>query len=201
VALLSAIANREITPVGGGQPASVDVRIIAATNRSLAAEVDAGRFREDLYYRLAVVRVSIPPLRERLEDVAMLVEHFAHEAAHRGQPPVHLPEATVRGFVAQAWPGNVRELRNAVKRAISLGVPSHDSGDAEPVPASLGTIDLDVPLKIARERMVDAFEELYLAEALKRTGGNVSRAADLAGVNRKFVQRAMKRLGLRDDDE
>ena len=95
----------------------------------------------------------------------------------------------------------MRELRNAVKRAISLGVPSHDSGDAEPVPAPLGTIDLDVPLKIARERMVDAFEELYLAEALKRTGGNVSRAADLAGVNRKFVQRAMKRLGLRDDDE
>ncbi len=201
--LLRVLERLEVRRVGANAPRAVDVRIVAATNRSLEKEVDAGRFREDLFYRLAVVRLGLPPLRERLEDIPMLVEHFAQEEARRGQAPIVLQEATVRGFLDQAWPGNVRELRNAVRRAVSLGAPSHAATPVIDVPAATGamTIELDVPLKVARDRMIDTFEELYLAEALKKTGGNVSRAAELAGVNRKFVQRAMKRLGLRDDEE
>jgi len=201
--LLRALERLEIRRVGESTARRVDVRIIAATHRSLATEVDAGRFREDLYYRLAVVRVGLPPLRERLDDIPHLVEHFARETARRGQPPVYLPESVVRGFQAQAWPGNVRELRNAVMRAAALGVP-----DATPAPAPAtgpaAAIDLSIPLKIARDRVTEAFEVAYLTEALKQTGGNVSRAAELAGVNRKFIQRTMKGHDLRsgvDDDE
>ena len=200
--LLRVLEGLEVRRVGANTHRQVDVRIVAATNRSLEKEVDAGRFREDLFYRLAVVRVALPPLRERPEDIPLLIEHFAQEAVRRGQPPVQLPDATIRGFLAQAWPGNVRELRNAVARAVSLGVgPAAPDLEASASLPNALAIDLDVPLKTARERMVDAFEELYLVEALKRTGGNVSRAAELAGVNRKFVQRAMKRFGLREPDD
>jgi len=191
--LLRALEGLEVRRVGANTTQRVDVRIVAATNRSLATEVDAGRFREDLYYRLAVVRVDLPPLRERIEDLAMLVEHFAQAEARYGQPVVRLPEATVHAFAQQAWPGNVRELRNAVKRALALGVPDESCGGPQRTPSLATAIDLDVPLKQARDRLVEAFEQQYLAAALERTGGNVSRAAELAGVNRKFIQRAMKR--------
>ncbi len=194
--LLRALERLEVRRVGESTARRVDVRIVAATHRSLATEVDAGKFREDLYYRLAVVRVGLPPLRERVEDIPLLVEHFARETARRGQTPVYLPESVVRGFAAQAWPGNVRELRNAVVRAAALGVPE---ATPAPTPASStsATIDLSIPLKVARDRVTEAFEVAYLTEALKATGGNVSRAAELAGVNRKFIQRAMKGHDLR----
>ena len=196
--LLRVLESREVRRVGANTGREVDVRIIAATNRSLETEVDAGRFREDLFYRLAVVRVALPPLRERLEDIPLLVEHFAHEDARRGQPPVVLADATVRGLMTQAWPGNVRELRNAVQRTISLGVPWADAAPAADVPVAHGalSIDLDVPLKVARDRMIDVFEELYLAEALKRTGGNVSAAARVAGVDRKHLSALLRRHSL-----
>jgi DNA-binding NtrC family response regulator len=202
--LLRALERREVRRVGESASRKVDVRIVAATNRSLAAEVDAGRFREDLYYRLAVVQVKLPPLRERADDIPMLVDHFVRELAPRGAPPTPLGESVVRGFVAQAWPGNVRELRNAVARTLSLGPPIEGGTPELPEHAASMRVDLSVPLKTARERLTEAFEVAYLTEALKATGGNVSRAAELAGVNRKFIQRAMKQLGLReraDDDE
>ncbi|MFN0250903.1 MAG: sigma 54-interacting transcriptional regulator [Kofleriaceae bacterium] len=191
--LLRALERLEIRRVGESNARRVDVRIVAATHRSLAAEVDAGKFREDLYYRLAVVRVGLPPLRERLEDIPLLVEHFARETARGGQTPVYLPESVVRGFGAQTWPGNVRELRNAVLRAAALGVPNATPAPTSTAPTS-AMIDLSIPLKVARDRVTEAFEIAYLTEALKATGGNVSRAAELAGVNRKFIQRAMKDL-------
>ena len=190
--LLRALESREIRRVGSNAPRAVDVRIVAATNRSLAREVDAGRFREDLYYRLAVVTVAMPPLRERIDDVPFLVAHFAKQLG--GEP---LSEQSVRTLSARAWPGNVRELRNAVMHAQSIGPP--ELGAAAPVAPNAPAIDLSVPLKIGRERWSDAFERAYLERALERTGGNVSRAAELAGVNRRFVQRAMKRYGLRGD--
>jgi transcriptional regulator with GAF, ATPase, and Fis domain len=199
--LLRVLESLEVRRVGANTVREVDVRIVAATNRSLAAEVDAGRFREDLYYRLAVVRLNLPPLRERLDDIPMLVEHFASELARRGQPATHLPEAVIRGFVSQAWPGNIRELRNAVARAISLGPAGAASATGAPAVMPDHPVDLAIPLKIARERVADAFEVAYITELLKKTGGNVSHAAELAGVNRKFVQRAMKRHGLRGRDD
>jgi transcriptional regulator with GAF, ATPase, and Fis domain len=192
--LLRALERREVRRVGANDFQRVDIRVVAATNRSLAAEVDAGRFREDLYYRLAVVTVALPPLRERPDDIALLARRFA---ADIGRGATLSPRA-LRAFESQAWPGNVRELRNAVARALSLGEPSGEPAAAPPVPA--GAVDLSVPLVVARDRLVDGFEERYLREALRQTGGNVTRAAEIAGVNRKFIQRAVKRYNLRDDE-
>jgi len=188
--LLRVLERREVRRLGSADTTNVDVRVIAATNRSLAAEVDAGRFREDLFYRLEVVHVTLPPLRERPDDIAPLARRFAAEL---GQPTA-LSDRTLRGFETQAWPGNVRELRNAVARAVSLGEPQGEAGAAPPNPFA---VDLAMPLKIAREQIADAFEERYLLAALAQTGGNVTRAAEIAGVSRKFIQRAVKRYGLR----
>jgi transcriptional regulator with GAF, ATPase, and Fis domain len=189
--LLRTLERREVRRVGANTVRTVDLRVVAATNRALAREVDAGRFREDLFYRLNVVTVNLPPLRERLDDVPFLVEHFTKQMS--GAP---LPDKTVRAFAQQSWPGNVRELRNAVTRALSLGPP-----DAAQPPASIAepAIDLSVPLKVGRDRCAEAYERAYITRALEHTGGNISRAAELANVNRRFVQRAMKRYGLRGD--
>ncbi|WP_438000361.1 sigma 54-interacting transcriptional regulator [Sorangium sp. So ce185] len=196
--LLRALESREVRRVGSNKPRRVDVRIIAATNRSLSKEVERGEFREDLYYRLAVITVRLPPLRERLEDVPLLVRHFEQERAIPGSPRPPLPDAVLHAFSAQSWPGNVRELRNAVERALSLGGPGarfQEVGLA-PIAATLN-VSLDVPLLIGRDRVAEAYERAYLEIALKQAGGNVCRTAELAGVGRNFVQKAMKRYGLR----
>jgi transcriptional regulator with GAF, ATPase, and Fis domain len=201
--LLRALERREVRRVGSNNTRRVDVRIIAATNRSLAREVERSRFREDLYYRLAVIHVVLPPLRERPEDIPMLINHFTQELG--GPNPVPLPETMVKTLAGQTFSGNVRELRNMVARALSLRAPT--PSETPPIsPEATGrqglslAIDLNVPLKVARDRVIDEFEQAYLREALALTSGNVTRAADLAGVNRKFVQRAMRRLGLREGE-
>jgi DNA-binding NtrC family response regulator len=201
--LLRALERLEVRRVGSNAPRKVDVRIVAATNRSLSAEVDADRFREDLYYRLAVVRIALPPLRERAEDIPLLVDRFVKDLS-RGSPAPPLPERTIRAFMQQAWPGNVRELRNAVARALSLGVPTGGTTSEHAAPSAVpaaARIDLSVPLKVGRERLSEEYEQAYLREALKQTGGNVTRAAEIAGVNRKFIQRAIKRYGLRGESD
>ena len=199
--LLRVLEAREVRRLGANGGRRVDVRIVAATNRSLAQEVDRGRFREDLYYRLAVITVRMPPLRERPEDIPLLVQQFEKELAPRGQPsPQPLSDSVVGAFRAQSWPGNVRELRNAVDRALALGNPSRWEEQAPPPPEALG-VDLKEPLLVGRQRLQDAYEREYIERALRETGGNVSRAAALAGVGRKFMQQAMKRYGLREDSE
>jgi transcriptional regulator with GAF, ATPase, and Fis domain len=198
--LLRALERREVRRVGGNQPRTVDVRIVAATNRQLAAEVERGAFREDLFYRLDVVRLRVPPLRERADDIPLLAEHFARQLRKQvppGEPT--LPRALVRQLQQQAFPGNVRELRNAVTRALSIGAPTSDGAATAEDPATLPAIDLALPLKATLDRLKDRVETAYLRAALEKTGGNVSRAAELAGVNRKYIQRALKRLDLRDD--
>jgi DNA-binding NtrC family response regulator len=197
--LLRAIERREVRRVGTNKPRRVDVRIVAATNRSLSYEVDRGRFREDLYYRLAVVPVRLPPLRERLEDIPLLVQHFETELAGEARSRVRLPDTVVAAFAAQSWPGNVRELRNAVERALSIGVPEHTAPGGSLVGLTPVGVSLEVPLLVGRERLAEAYVKEYIALALKETGGNVSRAAEIAGVGRKFMQMAMKRYGLRTD--
>ena len=144
------------------------------------------------------MRVALPPLRERPDDIPLLVDHFVREL---GRGAASLPERTVRALESQAFPGNVRELRNAVARALSLGGGSGRPSAPPPGAPAPAAIDLSVPLVAARDRVTEAFEEAYLREALRETGGNVSRAAEIAGVNRKFIQRAMKRYGLRGGDD
>ena len=200
--LLRALERFEVRRVGSNNPIRVDVRVVAATNRNLAEEVARKAFREDLYYRLAVMRVALPPLRERPEDIPLLVEAFCRERLDRGRPVSPVAEKVVRGMMSQAWPGNVRELRNAVIRAVASGGASeHTSPLPGSSPLVSGKIDLSIPLKESRDRLCDAFEEAYLRQALVETGGNVSHAARLAGVNRKFIQRAVRRFGLRATDD
>jgi transcriptional regulator with GAF, ATPase, and Fis domain len=205
--LLRALERFEVRRVGSNDVRRVDVRVIAATNRDLAEEVASKRFREDLYYRLAVVRVSLPPLRERPDDIPVLVEHFRQQITRQGRDAPAIPDRTMKQLLTQAWPGNVRELRNAVARALSMGgAGGAGAAIGGPGPIVTTKIDVGVPLKEARDQLCDAFEEAYLREALLQTGGNVSHAARLAGVNRKFIQRAVQRFRLRDardaaDDE
>jgi transcriptional regulator with GAF, ATPase, and Fis domain len=201
--LLRVLEQRSVRRVGSNTPRQVDVRIVAATNRSLALEVERGRFREDLYYRLAVIPLRLPPLRERLGDIPLLFRHFEIKLAGRTAPKNFLPESVVNAFAARSFPGNVRELRNEVARAVSLGIDQHRGGAPLPAPsAAVGAeVDLNELLFTGRERVAEAYERAYLERALQKTGGNVSRAAELAGVNRKFIQRAMKRFGLRGDTD
>jgi transcriptional regulator with GAF, ATPase, and Fis domain len=203
--LLRALEKLEVRPVGSHDVKTVDVRIVAATNRGLRTEVERGKFREDLYYRLAVVHVAAPPLRERPSDIPFLVEHFTEQFARRHGGAAPLPERTVLGFQSMAWPGNVRELRNAVFRALSIGAPRELRPSGEiPIasPLSEGVqVDLSVPYKEAKEQLLDAFERAYVAEALAEADGNVTQAAKIAGVNRKFIHRAINRHGLRAEQD
>jgi DNA-binding NtrC family response regulator len=192
----------EVRRVGANRPNRVDVRVIAATNRMLPKAIDLGTFREDLYYRLAVIPIRLPPLCERLEDIPLLVRHFEKELATRLRAKAPIPQAVIDSFAEQSWPGNVRELRNAVSRVLSFG-SGNELASAEPPefdPERLG-VRLEEPLLDGRDRVAQAYEKAYLKLALQKTGGNVSQAAELAGVGRKFVQTAMKRYGLRGDHE
>jgi DNA-binding NtrC family response regulator len=182
----------------------VDVRVVAATNRDLAAEVNRGTFREDLYFRLAVVEVHVPPLRARREDIPILVERFVRMLA----PGSELPSPEImRAFSARAWPGNVRELRNAVERALALagtrssGTPNAPSSSME-TGATHPSLEelLDVPYKEALDRWTQLFERRWLEHTLEKSGGSVSGAAKLAEVSRKHVQRLMKRYGIGRSD-
>ena len=197
--LLRALERRQVRRLGTNTNRQVDVRFLAATHRSLAREVERGKFREDLYYRLAVVEVPLPPLRERLDDVPLLLRHFEQQLARPGRA---LSAAARESFAARSWPGNVRELRNAVARALSLaseaGVAAGAPAPSEPEEP---TIDLTEPLQVGRTRAAESFEKRYIEAALRQTGGNVTRAAELARVNRKFLQRAMIRCHLRGEPE
>jgi transcriptional regulator with GAF, ATPase, and Fis domain len=197
--LLRVLERGEVRRVGSNTTRRVDVRVIAATNRALAHEVERGRFREDLYYRLAVITVRLPPLRERPEDIPPLVRHFEALFAERVPGSAPLPEAMVAAFAARSWPGNVRELRNAVERALSLGGLLRTSAADGPVasPAEGLHVDLSQPLHAGLARVKEAYEKAYIEAALKQAGGNVTHAARIAQVDRKSIQRAMSAYKLR----
>jgi DNA-binding NtrC family response regulator len=205
--LLRAIESRSIRRVGGGTAKSVNVRIIAATNRSLSSSINEGSFREDLYYRLAVVELRLPPLRARRDDIPVLAAHFFRMFAG----DTKLPAEFLTSLVGRAWPGNVRELKNHIERAVSLGtyLPRGTSAPLPPPPSpssaeAPGTIEsfiaLHLPLKEARDAWTKSFELVYVRAMLKMVGGNVTRAAERAGVSRRFLQRMLVRLGIRSSE-
>jgi transcriptional regulator with GAF, ATPase, and Fis domain len=205
--LLRALETFEVRRVGGNAVKKVDVRVIAATNRALSQAVNEGTFREELYYRLAVVEIVLPPLRARREDIPMLAQHF-HAQFTGGQVP--LPADLLSALMTRSWPGNVRELRNFIERQVALGWAQggHPKGAHHVLPSGIEAfVPVDLPLKQAREAWVEEFEGVYVRALLKRTSGNVTRAAKAAGVSRRFLQRLMVRLGMRvdealsDDDE
>lgn len=197
--LLRVLEQREVRRVGASHVTPVDVRIIAATNRDLAEEVKAGRFRADLYYRLTVTEVRLPPLRERLEDLPLLVRAILDQlgATSRVGALFDVPEFMVELY-KHAWPGNGRELRNYLERCVALQqyvAPTllmHADRELDENP-----IDVAVPLKELRERWVEKFEKQYLAEILRANGNNVTVAARAAGLNRAHFHRLLARHGLR----
>jgi transcriptional regulator with PAS, ATPase and Fis domain len=198
--LLRALEKREVKRLGGRQGQAVDVRVIAATNRNLTAEVRAGNFRQDLYYRIAAARVFVPPLRERLEDLPMLIDHFLKLDAPtltRASIAPHIWEM----LSAHRWPGNVRELRNAVQRlVVAPELALHESdiagnGAALNVPSPAQGQEPE-PLRVARRTAADAFERAYLRGLLQRTQNNVSRAAAIAEVSRQMIQKLMRKHGM-----
>ncbi|HEX4513859.1 MAG TPA: sigma 54-interacting transcriptional regulator [Polyangiaceae bacterium] len=199
--LLRALETREVRRVGANSAKKVDVRVVAATNRSLAKAVNDGIFREDLYYRLAVVEVELPPLRARREDIRMLAQNFYERFSGSRDP---LPDALVRTLESRGWPGNVRELRNFVERSISLGWSAEGNAVVESAPADPSAsvaVPTHLQLRDARAWWSDQFERVYVTTLLKKTNGNVTRAAELAGVNRRSLQRLMVQHGLRSDDD
>jgi DNA-binding NtrC family response regulator len=202
--LLRALERGEVQRVGSNVKRRVDVRVIAATNRQLAREVERGKFREDLYFRLNVLNVSLPPLRERLDDIPIIARHFEKDLMPRTGATAPLSDETINAFMNRSWPGNVRQLRNEVARALSLGVSPHVPPSAA-LPTATGeaappAIDLSEPLLVGSKRIAEVYEKAYIEAALRETGGNVSRTAETAQVNRKYIQRAMKRWGLREDE-
>jgi DNA-binding NtrC family response regulator len=183
--LVRAIEKGELQRAGSTEWVKVDVRVLCTTRRDLDKEVQEGRFRDDLYYRLAVLRLELPPLRTRLEDVRFLAEHF-HRLA--GGDAV-LPKDLVERFAGATWPDNVRELANLVTRRVAMGeVEAHPPGAALGADPIEQVLAMDLPLPRAREQIVDAFERRYLERVLARHGGNVGRAAAASGIARRYFQ-------------
>jgi DNA-binding NtrC family response regulator len=203
--LLRTLETREIRRVGGVRPIKVDVRVLAATNKKLEEEVRSGRFRQDLYYRLSVVRLEVPALRERRSDIPLLVEHFLQSGAFNRNDKGKL---RIRGVTQQAmdalkrypWPGNVRELRNVVERVCSLCqaqmIRPADLPELVLKPAAGAAPMWDVPFREAKQNWIDSFERNYLLELLEKNEWNVSAAARMARMDRKHFRKLMHKHGL-----
>jgi len=197
--LLGALERRRFRRVGGREEIGVDVRVVSATHRDLRAEVNDGTFRLDLYYRLAVVVLRVPPLRERREDVPLLVEHFLREAGVDGDIEVVVPPDAMVALTGHSWPGNVRELRNVVEATLVMG-EAPPLGDAPSGPGSGGDVVSRVlghGYKDARATVLDDFEKRYCEALLARADGNVSRAARDARMDRTYLIKLLAKHGLK----
>jgi two-component system, NtrC family, response regulator AtoC len=197
--LLRALQEREFERVGDNQTIKVDVRVIAATNSDLAGMVKAGAFREDLYYRLNVIPITLPPLRDRRDDIPLLVQHFLDKFG--GQTKLHMSQGAMRGLMAYQWPGNVRQLENAVERAVALGVgreqievsdlPPEIQASPEPMTSPVVEFPedgLDMPAYLS------SIERDLIQRSLERTGGNRNKAAELLRIKRTTLVEKLKRL-------
>ena len=222
VKLLRALQEHEIQPVGSEKPIKLDVRVVAATNRDLAAEVEAKQFRRDLFYRLSVVTLTIPPLRERREDIPELVESYIEHFGSQVPSDVSgIADDALDALLRYSWPGNVRELINVIERGVLLS--SEDEITLDDLPESIsgrqaasGSLVasllhahgadalpeecLDKPLSEARTEFLSAFERCYLAGLLRASGGRIGETAKRAGIQPRSLYDKMKRYGLRKED-
>lgn len=195
--LLRVLERRQVRRLGSQHTVNVDVRLIAATNRNLFSEVQRGNFREDLYFRLSTTQVRIPPLRDRMDDLPLLVEHFLGRVGSKTQV-ADIPAAVWAMFKNHRWPGNVRELWNAVQRFTVTPdkvLPDHSPADRAATAAARPD-GPPQPLRIARRDAGDAFERAYLEHILSHTSGNVVRAAAVAEVSRQMIQKMMRKHSL-----
>jgi len=206
--LLRALEQREIRRVGSGKAIKVDVRVIAATNRNLEEEVRSGRFRQDLFYRLSVVRIVIPPLRERPEDIPLLVDHFLKSHTFNRQPDggpkiEGIEQEALDLLAGYRWPGNVRELLNVIERAVSFSdgplIQVRDLPDQLRLAGTSAGIEAatgEITFKEAKERWVSSFERDYILALLKKNDGNISHAAREADIDRKYFRKLMRKYGI-----
>jgi two-component system nitrogen regulation response regulator NtrX len=194
--VLRVLEEQRFEAVGSNTPVSVDVRVIAATNKRLDEEIEKGTFRSDLFFRLNVIPFEVPPLRERLEDVPLLVDHFNQRFAKAyGKKPKRFDTKAIEAMQKYSWPGNVRELRNTVERVVIMHQPARVAvkdlpvfGDEEP-PASSYRFP-------SFKEASDAYHREFIQRKLDEAGGNVSRAAELMGIDRSHLYRRMRALGI-----
>jgi transcriptional regulator with GAF, ATPase, and Fis domain len=208
VKLLRVLQERRVEPVGSTKSIDVDVRVVAATNKDLAEEVRAGRFREDLFYRLQVVPVTLPPLRDRGNDVVLLAHHFLRKhAREQGATVTSFSSDVLHALRTHAWPGNVRELENLIERMVVLAentelssdlLPAHfDSSQRSAVTEVLSNETIELPIDgVDFNRLVDDFENRLIVTALTQTQGNKKQAARLLGLNRTTLVEKIKKKGL-----
>ncbi len=198
--ILRALQEREIERVGGTRIIKIDVRVIAATNRDLKKAVEDGTFREDLYYRLNVVPITLPDLKDRIEDIPLLANHFVQKFGPESNPSIReISKEAMAVLMGYAWPGNVRELENVIERAVTLGkgpaiqpvdLPSHLTGGSNPVDRAL-----------AKEATLEDLEREYIAVILRRTKGHQIRAASILGIDRRTLYRKIRRYKLKLGEE
>jgi len=198
--ILRALQEREVERVGGTRTIKIDVRVIAATNRDLKKAVEDGSFREDLYYRLNVVPITLPDLKDRQEDIPLLANHFVQKFGQESNPGIReISKEAMAILLSHAWPGNVRELENVIERAVTLGrgpaiqpgdLPPHLAGGANPLERAL-----------AKEATLEDLEKDYIAMILHRTRGHQIRAASILGIDRRTLYRKIRRYGIRLTDE
>jgi DNA-binding NtrC family response regulator len=194
IKLLRVLQERRFERVGGTQSIEVDVRVVAATNRPLERLVKDGKFREDLFYRLNVVRIALPPLRERTEDIPLLATHFTHLFTRSGQPPCQVDPAAMEKLLAYDWPGNVRQLENVIERGCVtttdgwIRVENLASEILNPTERKHPrAVDISRPLNDQLAELTAAFEQRYLRKAMRKTRGHVGRTARIAGLSRRSV--------------
>jgi DNA-binding NtrC family response regulator len=198
--LLRVIEEKRVTPIGADRPVEVDVRFIATTNKDLRAEVERGAFRRDLYYRLSVVPIRVPPLRERPADIPLLADHFLRSAARRTKKAVRtITPAAMQALCRYAWPGNVRELENVIERAVIVArgetiadVDRFLDGDGD-----RPRVDLSLPFRDAKARVVEEFERAYITGVLEAHAGKLTAAAKHADMDPKNFSEKVTRYGLR----
>ena len=203
--LLRALQEREVLPLGSTTPVRVDVRVIASSNVDPRRLVRDGKLRQDLYYRLSVMRIAVPPLRERVEDIPLLANLFLERLAPAGKPSKPLSPRALRLLISYGWPGNVRELQNVMERAALL---SHGD-DISPADIVLEDDDLDwhpegdesLAYEEAKRQAIEHFQRRYVEELMTQANGNVSAAARKAAMTRAALHRILKRLGLASEDE
>jgi DNA-binding NtrC family response regulator len=203
VKLLRVLQERKFERVGGTQPIEVDVRVVAATNRHLPKLVRADKFREDLYYRLNVVKIDLPPLRERTEDIPLLARHFALKYARPGEQPRPIAPEAMEKLLAHRWPGNIRELENAIERAsVTAGGPAIQPDDlpldvlGPQRPADGLVVDLSRKLPELLAETTSRLEKAYLRRALKRCRGNIQDCATISGLSRRSISTKLAEYGI-----
>jgi len=198
VKLLRVLQEGVFERVGGERPIEADVRIIAATNRDLEKAIDDGSFLGDLYYRLNVVAIQVPPLRDRRDDIPELARFFIRKHAHQvNRDVLDLTQPAIDALVSHDWPGNIRELENAVQRAVVLGQGEQIELEELPHHVRGGGTSAKEPIPDGYHAAMEAYQRRLIQQALQETDGNQSQAAELLGLQRTYMSRLMKTLGLR----